>query len=124
MRLVPSLCAALRARHYAQNTERAYVHWTLRFVRFHGIRHPSELTEDEVAAFLSHLVVQERVSASTQNQALCALVFLYKEVIGRPLGELGPFRYAERPRTLPVVLERDEVVAVLKRLENPYRLMA
>lgn len=124
MRLIPSLVAALRARHYSEATERAYVHWVLRFVRFHGVRHPGEMGEEEVVAFLNDLIVVQEVSASTQNQALCALVFLYKEVIGRPLGVLGPYRYAPRAVSLPVVLERDEVLAILERLEAPFRLMA
>lgn len=124
MKLIPSLCAALRARQYAINTERAYVSWTLRYIHFHGIKHPKDLGEEDVAAFLHHLVSVEKIAASTQNQALCALVFLYKEVIGRPLGELGPFRYASRVRTLPTVLEPKEVRRLLAQLEQPYRLMA
>lgn len=124
MRLIPGLVAALRARHYSEATERAYVHWTLRYVRFHGVRHPAEMGEEEVVAFLDDLILEQKVSASTQNQALCALVFLYKEVVRRPLGDLGPFRYAARTPSLPVVLERQEVRAILELLEPPYRLMA
>jgi len=124
MKLIPSLRAALRARHYSQATEKAYVHWTLRFVRFHGIRHPNELAEAEVVAFLNHLVVEGHVSASTQNQALCGLVFLYREVVGRPLGDLGPYRFSERPNVLPTVLDRREVDALLAQLNPSYRLMA
>ncbi len=124
MRLIPSLRTALRARQCAQATERAYVHWTLRYVRFHGVRHPAEMGEREVAAFLEHLVVSGRVAASTQNQALCALVFLYKEVVGRPLGDLGPFRFAKRRMVLPVVLSRTEVQQLLARLEPDYQCMA
>ncbi|MCC6620319.1 MAG: integron integrase [Deltaproteobacteria bacterium] len=124
MRLIPMLVAAVRGRQYSFTTEKAYVRWTVRFIRYHGTRHPAELGEEHVVAFLNHLVGDGRVSASTQNQALCALVFLYKEVIGRPLGDLGPFRYAERPATLPVVLERQEVVALIRQLAPPYRLMA
>ena len=123
MRLIPSLCAALRARHYSTSTEKAYVHWTVRYIHFHGTRHPAELGEEHVATFLEHLVVEGRVSASTQNQALCALVFLYREIVGRPLAELGPYRFAERPRILPVVLTGREVVALLAQLRPPYRLM-
>ncbi|MBL8785450.1 MAG: integron integrase [Deltaproteobacteria bacterium] len=124
MKLIPSLCAALRGRQYSPATEKAYVQWVLRYVRFHGIKHPKDLGEVEVAAFLQHLVVEEQVSASTQNQALCALVFLYREVIGQPLGDLGPFRYAERPSTLPVVMAREEVERVITEMGPPYRLMA
>lgn len=124
MRLIPSLRSALRARQYSRATEKAYVHWTVRYVRFHDVRHPSDMGEAEVAAFLEHLVVEGRVSASTQNQALCALAFLYKEVVGRPLGDLGPFRFAKRRKVLPVVLSRGEVVQLLERLEPDHRCMA
>ncbi|MFO0748092.1 MAG: integron integrase [Myxococcota bacterium] len=123
MRLVPSIYAALSARQYADATQKAYVQWALRFIRFHGVRHPKEMGEKEVTDFLSSLVVQGKVAASTQNQALCALVFLYKEVIGRPLGDLGPYRFAERPQTLPVVLTQVEAATLIRALEPPYRLM-
>ena len=124
MRLIPSLRTALRARHYAPATERAYVHWTLRYVRFHGVRHPADMGEREVAAFLEHLVMTGGVSASTQNQALCALVFLYKEIVGRPLGDLGPFRFARRRVSLPVVLSRAEVSKLLAQLDPNHQCMA
>lgn len=124
MRLIPGLHAALRARQYSVSTQKAYIQWVLRFIRFHGIRHPRELGEVEVAAFLSHLVTEENVAASTQNQALCALVFLYREVVGRPLGDLGPYRFAQRARRLPVVLTVKEVGALIQALSPPYRLMA
>jgi len=123
MRLIPSLCEALRGRQSSPATERAYVHWAVRYVHFHGLRHPKDLSESDVAAFLSHLVVEGKVSASTQNQALCALSFLYKEVIGRPLGDIGAFRFAKRPTLLPVVLDAKEVKALLQQLKHPYRLM-
>jgi len=124
MRLIPRLSAALRLRQCSLATEKAYVRWTVRFIKFHGMRHPDELGEAEVVKFLNGLVVEGQVSASTQNQALCALVFLYKEVLGRPLGELGPYRFAERAATLPTVLERGEAMAVIRQLAPPYRLMA
>lgn len=124
MRLIPSVYAALRARQYARATQKAYVHWTLRFVRYHGIKHPKDMGEAEVAAFLSHLVDDGKVSASTQNQALCALGFLYKEIIQRPLGDLGAYRFAARSQTLPVVLSEVEVGALIRALDPPYRLMA
>jgi integron integrase len=114
----------LRARHYAASTERSYVRWTVRYVRFHGVRHPAELGDAEVALFLSHLASVGKVSASTQNQALCALVFLYKEVVGKPLGDLGPYRFAQRPKVLPVVLAQEEVGRLLPLLTHPQRLMA
>lgn len=124
MKLIPRLRSAILARQYSASTERAYVHWVIRYVRFHGLKHPSDLGDADVAAFLSHLVEELEVSASTQNQALCALSFLYKEVIGRPLGDLGPFRFAQRPVTLPTVLSPRDVMAVLGAVAQPYRSMA
>ncbi len=79
--LIPRVREALRARHYSLKTEKAYVHWMLRFIRFHGKRHPREMGASEVTAFLNHLANDERVSASTQNQALSALLFLYRHVL-------------------------------------------
>jgi integron integrase len=98
-------------------TEDAYHDWAERFIRFHGIRHPDTMAEPEVNAFLTHLAVERNVSESTQNQALCALLFLYAVVLGRPLRHLDVVR-AHRPRRLPVVLTREEVRAVLARLDG------
>jgi site-specific recombinase XerD len=92
---------ALRARHYSRRTEAAYVHWVRSFVLFHGKRHPSEMAEVEVNAFLTHLVVRRRVSSSTQNQALSALLFLYRHLLGRQIGELGEIVRARRPAAAP-----------------------
>ena len=88
-KLLDRLCTALRVRHYSRRTEETYCHWVKRFVFFHKLRHPKEMAEPEINAFLTHLAVKEHVSASTQNQALCALLFLYRHVLGREIGELG-----------------------------------
>ncbi len=114
--LVGELRRALRVRHYSRRTEEAYVWWVRRFVRFCGRRHPRELGERDVTRFLSSLAVDRGVSASTQNQALSALVFLYGEVLGLPVGWLSALVRAKRPERMPVVLTRDEVRAVLERL--------
>jgi integron integrase len=105
-----------RARRFSPRTERVYVAWIRRFIRFHGMRHPRDLGEAEVAGFLSHLAVDRRVAPSTQAQALCALLFLYEQVLGRPLGRLEGLRWARRRPGLPVVLTREEVEAVLREL--------
>lgn len=97
--------------------------WVHRFVRFHGVRHPAELGEAEVVAFLTHLSVERRVSAATQAQALAALLFLYKEVVGRPLSRLGAVPRARVPTRLPVVLTRREVERVLAGLDGVMRLV-
>ena len=111
-------------RHYSRRTEQAYVLWVRRFVIFSGMRHPEDLGEAEVSAFLTHLAMVERVSASTQNQAMGALLFLYRDVLRRRIGWLERVVRAKRPARLPVVLTRDEVKAVLGRLEGVPRLVA
>ncbi|MBM4398231.1 MAG: integron integrase [Deltaproteobacteria bacterium] len=114
----------LRAEHYSSRTEEAYCQWARRFIYFHDLRHPAELAEPEVNAFLSHLATSEGVSASTQNQALSALSFLYRKVLGIALGDFGELVRARRPRRLPVVLSRDEVRAVLSHLSGTGLLVA
>jgi integron integrase len=115
---------AIETRHYSRRTEKAYVHWTKRYILFHGKRHPAEMGAAEVAAFLTSLAVQRKVAASTQNQALSALLFLYREVLGVELPWLDDVIRAKRPVHLPVVLTRDEVRTVLQRLDGVPRLMA
>lgn len=122
--LMSQMSAALRSRHYSRRTEQAYCLWVRRFIRFHGIRHPADMAEPEINAFVTHLAVHDRVSASTQTQALCALLFLYRHVIGREVGELTDLIRARTPRRLPVVLTRAEVKAVLGELDGDRWLMA
>ena len=107
----------------SRRTENAYVYWTKRFVRFSGLRHPAELGPVEVREFLSHLVEARNLSAATQQQALSALLFLYRNVIGRPLESLGPMPRGRVPTTLPVVLTQEEVARVVKSLRGLYRLV-
>jgi integron integrase len=122
--LVEVVRAALRARHYSPRTEEAYVGWIRRFVRFHGRRHPRTLGEPEVTAFLSSLAVQGRVAASTQNQALSALIFLYSGVLGLEFDWLHGLVRARRPERMPTVLTRDEVRQVLAQLQGTEWLVA
>ncbi|MDO8666656.1 MAG: phage integrase N-terminal SAM-like domain-containing protein, partial [Gemmatimonadales bacterium] len=105
-------------------TERQYVHWVKRFVLFHGKRHPLELGEEEVTAFLNHLADRAKVSASTQNQALAALLFLYRQVLRRQLPWLKGIVRAKRAVRLPVVLTREEVRAVIGAMDGTPRLVA
>jgi integron integrase len=116
--------AVLRARHYSPRTEEAYTAWVRRFIRFSGGRHPRDLGRREVARFLSALATEGKVSASTQNQALSALLFLYREVLGEPFALGAEAVRAKRPKRLPVVLSREEVRAVLSQLGGGKRLMA
>lgn len=123
-RLMEQFRRALRSRHYSGRTEQAYCMWVKRFIRFHQFRHPVEMAEPEINAFLTHLAVKDRISASTQNQALSALLFLYRHVIGREVGEMGEVVRARKPRRLPVVMTPDEVRAVLANLSGDKWLIA
>ncbi len=123
-KLLDRLRDALRARHYSPRTEQSYRHWVKRFIFFHQVRHPAEMAEPEINAFLTHLAVREKASASTQNQALSALLFLYRYVLGRPIGDLGEVIRARRPKRLPVVLTQQEVKAVLGNLTGDKWLIA
>jgi len=123
-KLLDRLREALRSRHYSRRTEHAYCHWVRRFIFFHRVRHPVEMAEPEINAFLTHLAVKEKVSASTQNQALSALLFLYRHVLDREIGDLGDVIRARKPKRLPVVMTREEARAVLSHLEGDKRLMA
>jgi integron integrase len=113
----------LQARHYARRTVKTYEQWLRRFLRFHQLRHPREMGSAEVNAFLTHLAVELQVSASTQNQALAALLFLYRVLLERDLDLEGVVR-ARKPRRLPVVLTEEEVRSVLQRLEGSEGLVA
>ena len=115
---------AIRLRHYSRRTEEAYIGWIRRYILFHGVRHPGELGAGDVNRFLSHLAGEGRVSASTQNQALSALLFLYREVLGKELGWLRDVVRAKRPKRLPAVLTRAEVAAVLQQMKGRHWLMA
>jgi integron integrase len=123
-RLLDLLRDAIRRKHYSYRTEQSYVHWARRFIFFHGKRHPRELGGDEVAAFLTHLARERSVAASTQNQALAALLFLYGEVLGTKLPWMQGIERAKRPVRVPVVLTREEVRALLSQLEGTKWLMA
>lgn len=109
---------ALRRGHYSPRTETQYVVWIRRYILFSGTRHPTEMGAVEVERYLTHLAVNQRVSASTQNQALSALLFLYNKVLDRPLDQMPGVVRARTPSRLPVVLSRDEARAVLGRLQG------
>ena len=123
-RLLDLVRERIRAKHFSYRTEKTYLAWIKRFIRFHRLRHPAEMGGAEVEAFLTDLAVQGRVSAATQNQALAALLFLYKEVLKIELPWLDNVLRAHRPRRLPVVLTRHEVHAVICGLGGDYWLIA
>lgn len=123
-RLLDCVRVAIQRRHMSRRTEQSYVGWIRRFIRYHDVRHPDEMGATEVVEFLSHLAVDGRVAPSTQNQALTALLFLYREVLGRELVGLDSAVRARTPRRLPVVLTPEEVRAVLDQLEGEHALVA
>ncbi len=121
--LFETLGLELRRRHYSPSTERAYDGWVRRFVAHHGRRHPRELGAEEIRAFLDSLVASG-VSVSTHQQALCALTFLYREVLGMTPPWVTELKRPQRKASLPLVLTRDEVKAILRRMEGVPELMA
>lgn len=112
----------IRVKHYSSKTEKQYVDWAERFIRFHGIRHPAEMGRAEVEAFLTHLAMVKNVSASTQNQALHALLFMYEHVVGVKLENVQPMR-AKKSVHVPTVLSKEEVQKVLSRLNGVYYII-
>ncbi len=117
-KLLDQVRLVLRTGHYSYRTEKAYTHWIKRFILFHCRRHPLEMGEQEINQFLSHLATHEHVSASTQNQALCAVVFLYRHVLKKELGDFGELVWAKRSQRLPVLLTREEVKRMLSHLSG------
>ena len=123
-KLLDSVREVIRTRHYSRRTEETYLHWMKRFIIFSGKRHPRDLGAVEVTAFLNHLAQQRQVAAATQNQALAALLFLYKEVLGEPLPWLDQLVHAKSPIRRPTVLTATEARALLAQLRGPKWLMA
>ena len=122
--ILEQLLVELRTRGYSIRTEQSYESWLTRFISFCGNREPEKLGSGEVISFLQHLAVQRNVAESTQNQALNALVFFYDKVLKQPLGDIGNFARAKRPRRLPVVLTRSEVAKILEQMDGRQKLMA
>ena len=123
VRLMDQVRIAMRSLHYSRRTEESYVGWIRRFILFHGKRHPADMGEPEIKKFLDFLAVQRQVAASTQNQALAAVLFLYHHVLLKEIGFLQPV-HAKRPERLPVVLTREEVRIVLAQTAGVPRLVA
>jgi integron integrase len=114
---------AIRVRHYSYRSEQAYIGWIERYIRFNHPQHPEELSEKEIGKFLTQLAVRENVAASTQNQALCALIFLYKVVLKIEIGEIEGLIWAKNSRKIPVVFTREEAGKVIEQLDGDYKLM-
>lgn len=123
-KLLDQVRQKIRIKHYSIRTEQAYVDWIRRYILYHQKRHPQDMGKPEIEQFLTHLAVERNVAASTQNQALSAILFLYKEVLQQDIGWLDGMEHAKRPARLPVVLTATEVRAVLAYLDGRHRLMA
>jgi integron integrase len=123
-KLLDQTRAVLRTRHYSYRTEQAYIDWIVKYIRFHNIRHPAEMGATEIEAFLTHLAVEKSVAASTQNQALSALLFLYREVLKMDLPWLDKFTPAKKASRVPVVLTKEEVKLILSELKGTNWLIA
>jgi integron integrase len=123
-KLLEQVREVIRTRHYSLRTEGTYLGWIRRFILFHGKRHPREMGRQEVQQFLSHLAVEGHVAASTQSQALSAIMFLYQQVLKQDIGWLGEVVRAKQPHRVPVVLTQDEVAAVLRHLSGTTLIMA
>jgi len=113
----------IRKKHYSIRTEQAYIEWIKQFITYHN-RHPKDLAEKEIPQFISYLATDRNLAASTQNQALNALVFLYKQVLHIELGDFGHMGRAKRPEKLPTVMSKAEVSRLLAQMSVPYKLMA
>jgi site-specific recombinase XerD len=113
----------IRTKHYSIRTEQSYTDWIKRYIFYHNKQHPENLNEKHISEFLTHLAVQKNVASSTQNQALCAILFLYKNVLQIPVGELENLTRAKRPEKLPVVFTQDETRQILLQLNGVNWLM-
>ncbi len=123
-KLLDQVRAVMRTRHYSYQTEQTYLKWIRRYIFFHNVKHPAEMGKAEVEAFLSHLAVESNVSASTQNQALFALLFLYKEVLKTDLPWLDEFTPAKKSSRVPVVLTKEEVKLIVEHSTGTNWLIA
>lgn len=123
-KLMQQVHHVFRVLHYSLRTEEAYSGWIYRYIIFHNKRHPNEMGAKGISEFLTHLAVKERVAASTQNQALSAILFLYNKVLKKEVGKVGEITWAKKPETLPEVMSREEVRAILSHLSGRYWLMA
>ena len=124
MKLLDQVRDVIRKKHYSIRTEQAYVDWAKRYILFHKKHHPKDMGEKEIAQFISHLATDRRVASSTQNQALNAIVFLYKRVLNIELGDFGHMERAKKPEKLPTVMARTEVNKVLSSMSGINQLMA
>lgn len=122
-KLLDQVRSALRVKHYSYETEKSYIKWIYRYICFHNKKHPQELDESDISQFISYLATTQKVSASTQNQALCAIVFLYKEVLKKDPGNFD-LVWAKKSRRIPVVFSKQEIADILKQLSGVHWILA
>lgn len=118
IKLVDQVRKAIRVKHYSYRTEQTYIYWIKKFILFNNKRHPNEMGEKEINRFLTYLAVNRKVAASTQNQALCAILFLYRHVLKKQIGWIDKLERAKNPKTIPVVLSAKEVESVLLQFQG------
>jgi len=122
-KILDQLKDEIRRRNYSYSTEKNYSQWIVRFVRFHNLTHPHQLGENAIVAFLNYLATERKVAASTQNQALSAIVFLYEHILKKPLNSLESLKRAKKPKRLPVVLTEKESISIINQLEGVDKLV-
>ncbi|EOK1082695.1 integron integrase [Proteus mirabilis] len=120
---IESMRTELRTKHYSYATEKSYLHWVRTFIRFNDYKHPKDMGNSEIERFLNHLAVNRQVSAATQNQALCAIIFMYRNVIKREINELA-YSFTKRQKTIPTVLSTQEAMLIISNLSGKYRIIA
>jgi len=124
VRLLDRVREVLRVKHYSYRTEQTYIQWIKRYIYFHDKKHPGELSNEAIAKYINYLANKRDVSPATQNQALCALLFLYKEVLKRELGHIDGLQWSKKPKRLPVVLTQNEITRLLAHLQGTPKLIA
>jgi len=124
MKLLDQVRITIRKKHYSIRTEHTYIQWIRKFTHFHNMRHPKDMGEKEISQYISYLATDKKVASSTQNQALNAIVFLYRRVLKIELGDFGQMERARRPEKLPTVMSKKEVRRVLAEMSGTHRLMA
>lgn len=124
MKFLEKVRKEIRRRNYSYSTEKRYSDWIKQFIRFHDMKHPNQLQEKDIVRFLNHLVQTRNVAASTQNQALCAIIFVYKQVLKSDIGKLNDLKRAKKPKHLPTVLSKNEVKNLLEFLDGVLFLVA
>jgi len=122
-KLMDRLRTMIRLKHYSLKTEKSYCYWVRQYIFFHNKKHPKDMAEDEIRDFLNYLAVDKQVASSTQNQALCAIIFLYREVLQINIEDIGKIIWAKKAKRLPVVFSKNEVQRILQNMSGTHKLL-